>query len=51
MEDVKWFSSVMLGVLAANNLAVLLGCHGFENLPSVLASSSAKETCHVQNQP
>jgi hypothetical protein len=26
MEEMKWFSSAMLGVLAANNLLVLLGC-------------------------
>jgi hypothetical protein len=26
MEEMKWFSSAMLGVLAANNLMVLLGC-------------------------
>ena len=25
MEEMKWFSSAMLGVLAANNLMVLLG--------------------------
>jgi hypothetical protein len=51
MEEMKWFSSAMLGVLAANNLGLVwLGCRGW-NLPSVLASSSAKETWLVQNQP
>jgi hypothetical protein len=49
MEEMKWFSSAMLGVLAANNLMVWLGC--CLNLPNFLNSCSAKETWHVQNQP
>jgi hypothetical protein len=49
MEEMKCFSSAMLGVLAMQTTLVLLGCHGWD-LPSVL-DCSAKETWHVQNQP
>jgi hypothetical protein len=48
-EEMKWFSSATLGVLAANNLGIGLVlaeicCIG------LLASGSDKSTWHVQNQ-
>jgi hypothetical protein len=51
MEEMKWFSSAMLGVLAARNLGFLAGLWLKSAKPLTLASSSANEACHVQNQP
>jgi hypothetical protein len=50
MEEMKWFSSsAMLGVLAANNLGIVLPLR-LESA-DLLASSSTTLTWHVQNMP
>jgi hypothetical protein len=45
LDDVKWFSSVMLGVLATNNRDFGLALNLQKNL-----SSSTTAKSHIQNQ-
>ena len=46
MEEMKWFSSAMLGVLAANNLGFGLALQ-LKSAQLLAISSSAKEARHV----
>jgi hypothetical protein len=49
MDEMKWFSSAMLGVLAANNLG--LAWLWLRSAKLFGQQHSAKETWHVQYQP
>jgi hypothetical protein len=49
MEEMKWFSSAMLGVLAIINLGFGLALH--LKSAKLLACGCPKITWHVQDQP
>jgi hypothetical protein len=48
MEEMKWFSSAMLGALAANNLGFGLALLGIGIFQTFLASGSAEQTMACQ---
>jgi hypothetical protein len=48
IDEMKWFSSSMVGVLAAKNLSIGLA---LAEICQTFACGSDKSTWHVQNQP